>query len=272
MEFEKFALARDCYYLAALLLGAGIGCILNRFRRKSTRSFRNWSITFALLLFSGALAALAGAIIYSTGQILLERSLYPYLGIPAALMILAFRFPKAAGFPLIVLSGIFIIWISFGYLRFPEIDESGRLRITRETNGLVHIIPAQHSAYENTADIKPRGKTIPVLSFQSAGNNQVLEFMIFSFSFSKALPLVGGVNRGDIAWIRCGDDTLYADPRFSNKLFPGLYLGADTLFASRRFFSIQENSAKLELRRLRSGEGLTVFFNETEDGTGLVFR
>ena len=272
MEFEKFAMARDYYYLAALLLGAGIGCILNRWRRRSTRSFRNWSVTIALILFSGALAALAGAILYSTGQILLDKSLYPYLGILAALMIPAFRFPRAAGFPIIVLSGIFIIWISYGYLRFPAINESGRLRITRETNGLIHVLPAAGPADENKTEKNTGGNPIPVLSFQPTGSGQALEFRIFTFSFLKALPVVGGVSRGGIAEIRCGDEELYTDQRFSKKLFPGLYLGADTALASKRFFSIQENSAKLELRKLRSGDGLTVFFDQSEDGITLLFR
>jgi len=261
MAFENFAPARDYLYLFALLMGAGFGSILNRFRKFSSRSFRNWSITIALILFSGALAALSAAVIYSNGQILMEISLFPYLGIIMALLLLAFRFPKAAGFPIIIISGIFIVWLSYGYLRFPAINETGRLRITRESSGLIHVIPAVTSA-------KTTEKNLPVFSFQSSDNNQVLEFRAFSFSFLKALPVIGGVNRGDIAEIYSGDDVYYTDPRFGNKLFPGLYLGADAILASKRFFTIEEIPAKLELRRLRSGEGLTVFLSETD----LTFR
>jgi len=261
MDFEKLAPARDYLYLFALLMGAGFGSILNRFRKHCSRSFRNWSITIALILFSGALAALSAAVIYSNGKILMETSLFPYLGILMALFLLSFRFPKAAGFPVIIISGVFIVWLSYGYLRFPPINDSGRLRITRETSGLIHVIPA-------AAPAKAPEKTLPVFSFQSSGNDQVLEFRAFSFSFLKALPVIGGVNRGDIAEIYSGDEIYYTDPRFGKKLFPGLYLGADAILASKRFFSIEEIPAKLELRRLRSGEGLTVFLSETE----LTFR
>jgi len=271
MDFDHFAPARDYYYLTALLLGAGIGCFLNRFRRNATRRFRNWSITIGLIFFSGAFAALAAAIIYSTGRILLETSLYPYLGILAAVLILAFRFPKAAGFPIILISGVFIIWISYGYLRFPAVNDSGRLRITRESNGLIHVIPVVNSAGARNSGVNSGEYPLPVFSFQAEGDNQVLEFRAFCFSFSRVLPLVGGVDRGDIAEIRCGYDVLYTDQRFGNKLFPGLYLGADTMLAAWHFFSIQEIPAKLELRRLRSGEGLTVYFNINDLGTDLVF-
>ena len=258
MEFEQFIHARDYYYLAALLLGAGIGCILNRFRKKSTSRSRNWAITAGLCFFSGTVAALTMAIIYSKGLILLETSLYPYLGILTAVLILAFRFPRAAGFPIILITGVFIVWISYGYLRFPPIDDSGRLRVTKEGNGLIHIIPVLNSTE----------KALPVFSFKPERNDQIMEFRAFSFAFSKVLPLVGAVNRGDIAEIRCEEELLYKDPRFSNGLFPKLYPGSDNILANTRIFSSQEIPAKLELRKLKPGEGLTVFF----DGTEISFR
>jgi len=263
MDFEKFAPARDYFYLAAILLGAGTGCILNRFRKNSTRRFRNWVVTVGLIFFSGTLAALSAAIVYSNGHILLDTTLYPYLGILAAVLILALRFPRAAGFPVIIISGVFIIWISYGYLRFPVINDSGRLRITREANGFVHVIPVVSSGETKTAE-----KPLPVFSFQASGDSQVMEFRAFCFSFSRVLPVIGGVRRGCIAEIRCGEELNYTDARFSNKLFPGLYLGADVVLASKRFFTFREIPAALELRKLRPGEGLTAFLNETD----LIFR
>ena len=249
MDFENFNQARDYYYLAAMLLGAGIGCILYRFRKKSTSKTRNWAIVAGLCFFSLAFAALTVAIIYSNGLILLAGPLYPYLGVLAILLVLAFRFPRAAGFPLILVCGVFIVWISYGYLRFPLINDTGRMRITRESNGIIHVIPAANNGE----------KSIPVLSFQSTGNGQAMEFRAFCISFSKLLPYIGGVKRGDIAEIRCGDELLYSDPRFSSKFFPSLYTGVDNTLFARRFFTIKEIPAKLELKRLKAGEGLTVF-------------
>ena len=258
MDFENFCPARDFYYLAFLLLGAGTGCILNRWRRKSTHRSRNWAVVTGLCFFSGAFAALTLAIIYSNGRILLSTPLYPYLGFIAVIMILALRFPKAAGFPLIILAGVFVVWISCGYLRFPVVNDTGLLRLTRETGDLVHIIPVSNEAE----------KAHPVLSFRPGENSRTMEFRAFSFSFSGYLPVVGGVTRGDIAEIRCGEELLYADPRFSNKLFAGLYLRADSVLSSKQLFSFNELPAVLELKKLKPGEGLTVFFEES----GLIFR
>ena len=258
MDFEHFAPARDFFYLAAMFLGAGTGCLLGRFRKNSTRRFRNWSITVALLFFSGMLAAIAISIIYSNGSIFMETSLYPYMGILVLVFVLALRFPRAGGFSFIIIVGIFIVWISCGYLCFPEIKKSDRLRVTRETNGLFHVIPAQNSS----------GKAFSVLSFKAEGNNQILEFRAFNFAFSRILPIIGGINRGDIAEIRCGDELIYEAPRFSNKLSRSLYLGADAMLAKRHFFSFHEMQAKLDLGKLRPGEGRAVSF----DGDKLVFR
>ena len=258
MDFDNFNLARDYYYLAFLLLGAGVGCVLNRLRKRSTHRSRNWAVVSGLCFFSGALAVLTLAIIYSNGLILLETSLYPYLGILAAIMILAFRFPRAAGFPLILILGVFIVWISYGYLRFPVVNDSGRLRITREANGFIHVIPVMN----------PLEKPLPVLSFQADGNDQSLEFRAFCFSFSKVLPVIGGICRGDVAEIRCGEELLYVDPRFSNKLFQPLFLSADDVLSSKSFFSLKEVPAELKFGRLRPGEGVTVFF----DGENITFH
>lgn len=125
MDFEHYAAARDFFYLSVLLAGAGIGCVLHRFRRKSTARFRNISITAGLLFFSGAVTALTAAVIFSRGMILKEISLYTPACVLALVLILAFRFPRALGFPLILASGVFVVWLGFNYLRFPVINDSG---------------------------------------------------------------------------------------------------------------------------------------------------
>ena len=72
MEFEQFAPARDFLYLAALLFGVGAGFILNRFRRGSSARFRSLTVAVGLCFFSGTLAAMTMAIIYSNWMIFQE--------------------------------------------------------------------------------------------------------------------------------------------------------------------------------------------------------
>ena len=128
MDFEHYSAARDFFYLSVLLLGSGFGSILHYFRRKSTGRFRNKSITAGFLLFSGAAVALTVAVIFSKGLILKEFPLYLPACILASVLMLAFRFPRAFGFPAVLASGVFIVWLGYAYLRFPVIDDPDRFR------------------------------------------------------------------------------------------------------------------------------------------------
>ena len=250
MEFEQFAPARDFCYLAALLFGAGLGCILNRFRRAGSARFRNWTVTAAYCFFSGALAALTAAIIYSGGGIFTETSLYLPLFVITAVLALAVRFPRAAGFPLILVSGIFIVWMGYACLRFPVINDFAQGRLLRDRSGLIHIRLQSH----------PEKDPDTSLSYHPAGEDAVLEFKAFSFSPAKVFPLAGGLNRGLIVEIRSGNERLYRDPR----------LGANDRLAGvwQRFFSFQESLGSLETKTLLPGTSLVILF----DGSALAFR
>ena len=274
MGFENFFAARDFIYLFALLMGSGAGFILLRFRKVTTIRFRNIAVTVGFCFFSGAAAALTAATIYSNGMIFRESAFYIPIAVLAVITMLAFRFPRAAGFPLIIISGIFIVWLGLTILRFPVINDSGLVRVNRELNGLVRVmlVSQNETGHNRTAESGFTGESGVITesgvaaSFYPPKEDAVLEFRSYCLSLSKIIPLIGGVTRGVIAEIRCDNEIYYTDPGFGKKLFPGL--GVNARLASKRFLSIWEIPAKLELRKLRPGEGLTVFLNETE----LVFR
>ena len=257
MEIEQFAPARDFFYLTALLFGAGLGCILNRFRRRSTARFRDLTVAAGFCFFSGSLAALTAAIIYSNWMIFYETSLYLPLGIVAMLLVLAFRFPRAAGFPLILVSGIFVVWMGYACLRFPVIDGTARGSVMRDGNGLVHV-----RLVSSGADT--------LLSFQPSTESP--EFRALSFSFPKPFPLAGGVSRGLVAEIMNNNESLYTDPRLGKFFFPGQYPWPDADNHYRdvweRFFSFHETLTKLDTKTLVPGKSLTVLF----EGRALTFR
>ena len=258
MEFEHFALTRDLFYFAALLFGAGLGSILNWFRRRSTVRFRNVTVTVGLFFFSGSLAVLTLAIIYSNWKILNEPSLYFPAGIVAALLTLAFRFPKAVGFPLIFVSGVFVVWISFTCLRFPVIDNLSQGRVMRDRTGLVLV-----------RLVSPGGTgSETVLSCQPG--TEAIEFRALSFFLPKALPLVGGARRGVIAEVSTNQG-VYVDPRIGEFFSPDRPLpGANEKFqkAWERIISFQETLERLETVTVLPGAGLNIFFN----GSVLSFR
>jgi len=257
MDFEHYSTARDFFYLSALLLGAGLGCILHRFRKKSTTHSKNMSITAGLCFFSGTAAALTAAVIFSDWMILREIPLYHLMGILAVIFILAFRFPGAAGFPLLLVSGIFIVLLASTCLRFPVIDDSGQVRVTKDGKGLIHVQP-----------VLPNGENpVPSFSFEPSGEDDILEFRSVCISFPPEIPLIGGVSRGFIAEIRNNNTVLYPDTtagsnsssgpafgRYNNK--PGI-MGL--------FFPFREASEKLEVKKLFPGASLTLFFEKTGD-------
>ena len=261
----NFAPARDFFYLAALLLGAGIGCILNRFRRidshQTTRRredaahFRNLSVTAGLCLFSGALAALTAASVYSNWMIFEESALFLPLGITAAVMALAFRFPKAAGFPLILAAGVFVVWMGYIWTCFPVADGSGYGRVIRDGNGSVYIrLTSPGGAAPDTS-----------LSLQPAGEGAILEFRALRISVSKYFPLVGGVSRGVVAAVKKNNELLYEDPRLGQKFFGGIYLQSDTVPVENpgRVFSLQQGLGELKTNELPPGVSLTILFGES---------
>ena len=253
MDFEHFALARDFFYLAVLLLGAGTGCLLNRFRNKASTGFRNSTVTIGLCFFSGAFAALTASLIFSNWMIFRETELYLLIAIAFVLAILVFRFPRAAGFPIFLVSGVCVIWIGFNFLRFPVIDAAAYLRITREAPDLIHIYPAPRNE-TRTAEVD--------FYFQPAEDNTVLEFRGFYLASSREIPLVGGVSRGAIAEIRGNNEILYTDSRLPPE--------KNTKFAGIRgkLLYFREISGELAIKNLAFGADLSLFF----DDKALTFR
>jgi len=269
MDFEHFSLARDFSYLAALFLGAGFGCILNRFRIRASSRFRNLTITAGFFFFSGAVVALTAAVIFSNWLILKETALYIPLGILTAVLILAFRFPRVAGFPIFIISGVLAVVVSFSSSSFPAMDNSNRVLLTRDGNGVIYIRP--HIQRGNSVSAPEANSDIAV-SFQASGEDTIMEFRARCLAFTRYFPLVGEVNRGVIAEILGNDRLIYTDPRPGWKIFSGLYPQPDTgdrlpeflkLFIS--FWEIRENVA---VREIQPGMGMTVLF----DGHTLTFR
>ena len=264
MDFEQYAPARDLFYLAALFLGAGCGCILNRYRRKAGTRFRNLSITAGLCLFSGTAAALFAAAIYSNWSIFWETDLFLPVGILALIAALVFRFPRAAGFPVFLLSGVCVVFIGYTCLRFPLIDDSGRLRLSRDGSSRVHIEQIQPN--ENASQRKGGNAS---LSFQTAGEDSVLEINALRLVPSKAFPLFGGVSRGLIMEIRHNGANVYTNPQYAPNFLIDPNSG-NSRFQEfmKSFFYPREIQERLEIRRLPPGTNLTVFFEDA----GLLFR
>ena len=198
MSFEQFSSSRDFLYLAALLLGCGIGCILNRLKKNCSARSRNLTVTAAFFLLSGVLAALTLALIYSGGMILFEPDLFLPLGISVLPFILAFRFPRAAGFPLILVLGVFVVWIAYVCVSFPL---SGNAKNERRVSQVIHTEHADDSE-NGTPEKKGLAHILLVHSSETETD----------YCFPKAFPVVGGMGLNLISEIRKSSNLLYANP------------------------------------------------------------
>jgi hypothetical protein len=68
--------------------------------------------------------SLAAAFIIAQVQIFTEASVCITGTVFAALLVIAVRFPRAVGYPLILLAGVVTVWAGFSFLRYPIINPS----------------------------------------------------------------------------------------------------------------------------------------------------
>jgi hypothetical protein len=159
-------------------------------------------ITLSLCIASAAVLSLAGMLICSGGNILFAGPFLLPSGIGFVIFGLAFRFPRAVAFPLILVSGLLIVWLGYNFLRFPLIVSGGTpgatpiASVRREPDGALSIRFAYRTGYNEESG---------VLSLEDDG--QAPEFSASLIHFDERYPLIGGEDRGMITRIsRAGED------------------------------------------------------------------
>jgi hypothetical protein len=201
---EHFASSRDFFYLAALLTGAALGSLFNRWRRRATGSFRNLSLSLCFILLSGAVAALAVSLVYSGGGIFVEKGLYLPLTCLGGLSMLALRFPRAAGFPLILLGGLAAVWLGFSWWRLPLLGEEALVRVTNEGSAR-YVVQVPGGGTGGPGEERR-------LSF-GGDENTLLWITLTRLAYHRFIPLIGGEVRGSVTEIALPGETLLSEPR-----------------------------------------------------------
>jgi hypothetical protein len=215
---DNFAPARDFFYLAAMLAGAALGSLLNRWRRRAAGRFRDFSLSLCFILLSGAVTALALAVVRSRGEIFFEKGLYLPLVCLGGLAMLALRFPRAAGFPFILLGGLAAVWLGLTWWRLPLLGEEALVRVTREASGRYVVLVPPGKGAEPGEERR--------LSF--GGDEGVsLEIALTRLEYHRFIPLIGGEVRGLVTEVVLPGKTLLSDTR------PGRRDGGAVLFAGR---------------------------------------
>jgi hypothetical protein len=213
MEAENLPAVRDLFYLTALLMGVFAGSLFAAFGRDTTIRRRNRLITFSLCIASAVILSLAGMLIVSGGRILWVRPFLIPGGIGIIMTALAFRFPRAAAFPLFLGCGLFIVWLGYGFLRFPPVGSPGTplASIHRGPDGTLSIRFAYRTEFNDE---------LKVLTLEDTGGAP--EFSAARIHFDERYPLIGGEDRGLITGIRGTRDYYTYTPPTAQKPFPGI--------------------------------------------------
>jgi len=249
MESEKLFIGRDLLYLAFLFLGAGLGCFLNRYRLRAKKAYRDRSVTIGLVMLSGTVAVFAISLIVTGGKLFTDPRFY-YTGMILSLFpLLSFRFPRAAGFPVIILAGLATVWTAYSFSQYPRFDlvpaNMGNIEIGTDRQVVLNVLPDKSSAgFFLEHDSKP-------------------ELTITSFEYAVFIPVIGGEQRGKITEFRNSGIVIYEDNRFERGLL-GEWLcifQPDGFFGERDFGSVHKRTVQMPDGLLFPGSVARIFYN-----------
>jgi hypothetical protein len=257
MEFESFALSRDLLCLAGVLTGATVGYVAGLGKGDTTIRGRNRLITIALVVLSAALAAFAGAVIASRAAIFdgVLPFIVPALCVPV--FALAFRFPRAAGYPLILAGGLLTVWLGYSFLRYPLVKDGGIPLAVLQNDGaggcLLRLPAGPADAALST-----------VLPLPETGSSVELHAVLVGVN--RLYPLIGGEERGFVSLVRRGGEILYAEPGFRGRT-GAWYRYLDALQKKRNVgITFRELRSTADTDAILQGMDMRVFI----DGEGLV--
>ena len=195
-------ISRDLLYLAFIFLGGSIGCFLNRLRADVESRFRSRMVTLGLLLLSMSVAISAVMLILANGKIITDRFYYMTAFFFCIVSAVCFRFPKAAGFPVIIFAGIVFVWFAWSFTQFPRFDDAQRYIGSADFNGDQITINAVPDHSEVTARLS---------------GAPGFELTVTTIRYTDYAPLIGGQTRGKITSMR-GETPYFTDPRFEKGL------------------------------------------------------
>ena len=199
MDFKNFNIGRDLLYLSFLFTGAALGCFISRLKRRASLRFKNRCLTLGIIFLSPAAAVFACMLIVTGGRFFTDPVYYITGSILALVVLLAFRFPRAAGFPAILITGLVLVWTACSFGRFPRFDGSeinlGHAEINNSGGILLSIVSGK-----SPVEFEPE--------------NMQFEITITSFEFASFVPVIGGERRGKITEFRNELTIFYDDAGF----------------------------------------------------------
>ena len=257
MVSENFGACRDIFYLGFLFFGGAAGFFLHWFRVGAKIRFRSRSVTLGLVLLSCAVAAFAVSWILAGGRLFPGRAFYITGIILAVLLVLAVRFPAAAGFPLVLAAGIVYVWIAWSFGQFPRLggtqtDQNLRQLAVIKTGGNSEL------SFEINSG---NGEITKMFSAGFVPGETVFDIAVTSFGYADFVPVIGGVRRGQITSVLDGGKNIYSDSRFDRGLLAAWLSGfrQNGFLGKRNFASVFTNNLILPEPETPQNPGGTFF-------------
>jgi hypothetical protein len=252
MYIDTFSLSRDYLYLCAVLLGLTLGSLIGVFRffRRSRR--RDMMITLALCFFSGALILFVPAALYSQGTVFLHKSLLIAAGAVVLIAALAFSFPRAVAFPLILIGGLAVVWLGISFLRLPRFgnDSPPILSVYNRGDGTGMI------RYEISGTAEEKSETFTEIP---------LEFTVTVVRVHAIVPVIGGMYRAFISEIHRADGSFLPGHPRGNPFMKEYY--ARLPIAGEQFpLSVEQRYARCDIASIPPGMTQLIYFDGSSPG------
>jgi hypothetical protein len=144
----------------------------------------------------------AASMIYSRALILSAQPLFPVSAVIALVFLVALCFPRTIAFPLIIIGGLFTVWLGCAFLRFPLAGPEGAiLASVSQTDEGGYSVSRNGPAKDAPPDAEG------TLFLKAANRGQPLGFTAFILSFDPRCPIIGGQSRGAVTEVRLGDES-----------------------------------------------------------------
>ncbi len=182
------AYASDLLYLAVLFLGISAGAAVKAFLLRRSRGGGARLVSAAAVAGSLAVAAFALALAGFGGlPLLADAGFRPVWLCVFCLSSLSFVFPRAAGFPVLVLTGFAVVFYGYFFVRMPvpDGDVSAFFEISGNPDGGFRCAILEDAPYGGAVVSAADGYDIRYLSL----------------SLDRRLPAVGGSLRGAVAGV-----------------------------------------------------------------------
>lgn len=188
MGSSFYSPAADLLYLTVLFLGFAAGAALKAVIYRNGRFGASGYVSMSAVSASLAVAALALAIVGFGGlPLLADTGFRPVWLCVLCISALLFVFPRAVGFPVLVLTGFAVVLYGYFFVRVPEMegDSAVLLEIAGNPDGTFRCAILEDAPYGGLVS--------------AADGYNAIRYM--SLSLDRRLPIVGGTFRGAVAGV-----------------------------------------------------------------------